>query len=56
MSDNIERTPLANFEYRAKTGEYLRSLPLKERLAHLLREDPDGCRCGICAGDPERYA
>lgn len=49
MSD-IERTPLANLDYRAKTGEYLKeSRPsLRARMARLLAEDPEGCECAVC--------
>lgn len=49
MSD-IERTPLANFDYKAKTGEYLKEPrpSLRARLARLLAEDPEGCECQVC--------
>lgn len=49
MSD-IERTELANIEYRAKTGEVLPTYrqTLRARLARLLAEDPEGCECQVC--------
>lgn len=49
MSD-IERTPLSNLEYRAKTGEYLKEPrpSLRARMAKILAEDPEGCECSTC--------
>ena len=49
MSD-IERTGLANIEYRANTGEVLPTYrqTLRARLARLLAEDPEGCECQVC--------
>jgi hypothetical protein len=57
----LERTALANFEYRAKTGEMLRNRidkatqpeakrTLRERLARLLTADGDAgmCECDLC--------
>lgn len=56
MSD-IERTPLANFDYRAKTGEYLKEPrpSLRARMARLLAEDPEGCECQVCVTNWETY-
>jgi hypothetical protein len=49
---NIERTDLANGEYRSKTGEILRTEPkspsFRARMAKLLAEDPDDCECAVC--------
>lgn len=48
----IERTDLANGEYRSKTGEFLRNEPkrpsFRARMAKLLAEDPEGCECQVC--------
>lgn len=56
MSD-IERTPLANVEYKAKTGEHLKEPrpSLRVRLARLLAEDPEGCECQVCVRNWEEY-
>jgi hypothetical protein len=45
----LERTPLANGEYRSKTGEILtRKDSFRARMARLLAEDPEGCECDVC--------
>ena len=53
----LERTPLSNFEYRAKTGEYLKEPrpSLRARMARLLAEDPEGCECQVCVTNWETY-
>lgn len=59
MSNEIERTNLANGEYLSKTGETLRNRinnatdpaakkSLRARMARLLAEDPEGCECEVC--------
>jgi len=47
---SIERTELANEEYKAKTSEPLPTYRqvLRARMARLLAEDPDGCECQVC--------
>ncbi len=47
-SGSIERTPLANSEYRAKTGEPLARKPFIVRIAERMAEDPEGCECQVC--------
>lgn len=46
----IERTDLANGEYRSKTGEILTEdgPSFRARMAKLLAEDPEGCECAVC--------
>lgn len=52
----IERTPLANIEYRAKTGEVLKEgTSLRAWLARLLVEDPEGCECQVCVTNWEEH-
>lgn len=53
----LERTPLANFEYRVKTEEVLTEPrpSLRERIARLLTEDPDGCECAVCVKNWEDH-
>lgn len=62
----LERTSLANGEYRAKTGEMLRDRinratepeakqSLRARLARLMAEDPDGCECPVCVRNWEEH-
>lgn len=48
MSD-IERTPLANGEYRAKTGEILKSkMSIIGHILDTLGTDTEVCECDHC--------
>lgn len=55
--DAIERTSLANVEYRAKTGELLKEPrpSFRARMARLLAEDPEGCECQVCVRNWEEH-
>lgn len=59
----LERTPLANLDYRYKTGEYVEEKRERRRIdwkQFLFGPDPESCPCQECeaereAGPDERY-